>query len=85
MSRRNRRREPISVFLAPRSTRSLEEAFALAGLPDPGSALAASEAYLTLLVEGIDHADVGSENWMNVILVGAFRVEGPAAERLSGR
>ena len=66
-----RRRKPVSEFLAPRSKRSFEDACALAGLPEVGSAAQLSETYLRLLVEGIDHERVGHEWWVDAILSGA--------------
>ena len=73
MNTRNgrQRRKLVSPDLVPRSMRPLEEAFALAGLPMPGSAAEASESYLRLLVAGLEHEDVGTESWINIILFGA--------------
>ncbi len=66
-----RRRKPVSRDLAPRSMRSLEEACRLADLPMPGTAAALTEAYLRLLVEGLDHEEMGDRYWLDAIGLGA--------------
>ena len=68
---RRQRRKLVSPDLVPRSMRSLEEACRLADLPMPGSAAALSEAYLRLLVAGIDHESMGDECWLDAVLLKA--------------
>ena len=70
MNRRHgrQRRKLVSAHLTSRSKRSLEEACALAGLPEVGSAAQLTEVYLGLLIEGVDFQDVGDEFWLDAIL-----------------
>jgi len=80
-----RRRKPVSEFLAPRSKRSFEEACALAGLPEAGSAAQLTEAYLHLLLEGIDFQHFGDEFWLDAILWNAAADPRPLARDPLGR
>ncbi|MGH6690030.1 MAG: hypothetical protein ACREF4_05040 [Gammaproteobacteria bacterium] len=65
----NRRR----TLTTSRSTRTLAEACALAGLLEPRSAHDVPETYLLLLVQGIGHRSEGTQVWADAIMFGAPR------------
>ncbi len=54
--------------LASHSKRSLDAACRLANLPVPQTADELGEAFLALLVRGIDHLHVGQPVWFKAIL-----------------
>jgi hypothetical protein len=63
----------VNVLIAPRSGRSFTEACARAGLEPPGNddPSAFGEAFLQLLIAGVDFSAVGCPIWWSAILLDA--------------
>jgi hypothetical protein len=62
------RQQCRGFMIVTRSRRTLFTAAAIAGIPLPMRSAEAGECFLRLLIAGVDHSWVGSEEWVKAIL-----------------